>query len=149
MMKQLLSILLLPFFLLGNSFIHGSSKQSSLDPSLPHFHLTSWHHEHHCHDARSHFHHGRKHAHRAEEKGQTSSTPERPADHDSDAIYLIVLEDALSSLESRLLDAPDLAIDTAQVGGFNETCARVHLITYRSVACLGPPIYLLLAVLRL
>jgi len=97
MLQRLLAILLMPFFLVGNSFAHSNCAplQSSAETARAHIHLGSgWHHHHH--DGHSHADHGhRRHSHGGRSSQDSSDSIPLVASqaaatdhHDSDAIYL-------------------------------------------------------------
>jgi hypothetical protein len=98
-MHRLLAILLIPFFVVGNSFVHshGSAAHQSPSHGRAHFHVGSTPQHGHTHESHGHSHH--EHGHGHVHHGQTSeqkqkrddskpSPIEKTVDHESDAIYI-------------------------------------------------------------
>jgi hypothetical protein len=92
-MNRLVTILLIPFLLVGNAFAHshGAAACQSANYGRAHIHVASApHHGHHSHDSDGH-HHGHGH-----ESDEDESVAVRPVEHDSDAIYLASADDAFT-----------------------------------------------------
>ncbi len=102
-MDRLIAILLIPLFVVGNSFAHshGTAAHQSPIPSRAHFHVNSdphhghdkhESHEHSHHHHHGHDHHGHHHDEHDQESDESKSSPLAPADHDSDAVYVVAAD---------------------------------------------------------
>ena len=119
-MHRLLAILLMPFFVLGNSLAHshGSLAHQSPSQGRAHFHVgsTPQHgHEHHSH---GHSHDGHSHGHDQEHESDDSlpAPVKTPDDHDSDAVYVVAADFVVtisdrSSIEVGQYAAPEVVED--------------------------------------
>jgi hypothetical protein len=96
MMHQLLAILLMPVFVVGNSLAHSHSTAThrSASESRTHFHVGSaqehGHHHHGSHQHVKHDHHGHDHHGHDHATDSPETTPVAPVEHDSDAVYIDV-----------------------------------------------------------
>lgn len=169
MLTRLLAILLVPFFVVGNSLAHCHDTAAHVSPSQgrAHFHLgNDSHHEHHRHQPHGHAHvhshvhshghsHGRhgcdhdrrqRHAHRPDDAQPASTTP---IDHDSDAIYVSAVNFWFSVSEHGPLEFGACAV----VACFDDYMPAIQPPFRRNLLRhslgSGPPLYLLHAVLRL
>jgi len=106
-MQRLLVILLLPFFVVGNTFAyaHCTTAHSSPSHCRAHIHIgnSSQHgHEHHGHQqAESHAHTHTGHDHERYDHENHASQPsifKGPVDHDSDAVYVVAVDLWISSI---------------------------------------------------
>ena len=92
MMNQLLAILLMPFFVVGNSLAHSHGLAAHPSPSQGrvHFHVGSTVQHGHEHKSHGHSHHGHNHSHDQDHESDDSKPApvEKPVDHDSDAVYV-------------------------------------------------------------
>jgi hypothetical protein len=89
-MKRLFAILLIPFFVVGNSLAHshGGAAHASQGQTRAHIHVFgASHHHHDNHDSHGHSHHSHHHDHDQDGNG-CDPTPVEPGDHDSDAVFL-------------------------------------------------------------
>ncbi|WP_231603104.1 hypothetical protein [Neorhodopirellula pilleata] len=173
MLNRLLSILLIPLFVLGQALPHSHAGSGMVEPedhaNLPHLHLSSGHsHGHHHGDGHRHGHddgHGdHGHAHPSDtptgqspQAGQSPKAGESPqatfmstpVDHDSDAVYVAQSNNTLGRA-SHVLQA-----SFASVGVFVEFPADrhdrqwLHRSNQMPDRSTGLPIYLLVASLRL
>jgi len=118
-MNRFVTILLIPFLLVGNALAHshGMAAHQSTNHGRAHIHVASApQHGHHSHDCDDH-HHGHDHA-----SDEHESAPITPVEHDSDAIYLASADDAYTptdrvSLElgsSCFFDAPLCIVDDSR-----------------------------------
>lgn len=92
-MNRFVTILLIPFLLVGNALAssHGMPALQSANHGRAHIHVASApHHGHHSHESDGH-HHGHHH-----ECDEHDSSPVTPGEHDSDAIYLASADDAFT-----------------------------------------------------
>lgn len=101
-MHRLVAILLIPFFVVGNSLAHSHEPAAHLSPSQgrAHIHVGSAPQHVNSHEAHGHSHHGHSHGHdhgkshaHASDQNHISdnSKPapvEKPVDHESDAVYV-------------------------------------------------------------
>ena len=145
-MNRFVTILLIPFLLVGNALAHshGMAAHQSSNNGRAHIHVASApHHGHHSHDSDGH-HHGHDH-----ESDGHESAPVTPVDHDSDAIYLASADDAFTPTDrvsfelgcSCFFDAPLCIVDDSRppaAVSFTPTASTPEL-----------PLYLLHAALRL
>ncbi len=168
-MHRLLTLLLLPFFVVGNSFAHTHecSAHSRDHDRRAHIHVGGnshhdhGHHDHehatHAHSAASEHHSSRSSRDRQphfHETFQDSGKSEREAirlscDHDSDAIYLIAIEFAVTNPERAAAEgSPQVALETRQHAFVN---FRAKAAIYQPFQARHParPLYLLHAALRL
>lgn len=91
-MNRLMAILLMPLFVVGNSFAHSHGKFTHQSPGESHAHLhvgSAQHHKHSHHD-----HHGHDH-----ESDESESAPVAPLEHDSDAVYLVAADFVYTACE--------------------------------------------------
>ena len=104
-MYRLAAILLIPIFVVGNSFAHshGSAAHSSEGTGRAHVHVgnalrhTASHESHnHAHGHSNHEHHQHYHDEEHGREHLNSTSAEVPVDHDSDAIYLVSVDLALN-----------------------------------------------------
>jgi hypothetical protein len=164
-MQRLLVILLLPFFVVGNSFAnaHCVTARSSPSHSRAHIHIgsSSQHgHDHHGHQpAESHAHthdgHGRDHErhdherHDHENHASQLSVFKGPVDHDSDAVYVVAVDLWISSIN---LGSLLLGLQPSVVGG-NYCLSTIRSAVWeelrRSLLGSTTRLYLLHAALRL
>ena len=117
-MNQFVAILLIPFFVMGNSLAdaHGIAAHPSQDQTRPHIHLGGGSnpdhhhaedhhsHEHHAHGSHRHSHQGHSHQGHHHDQGldpipeqngdgdNSDSKSIAPVEHDSDAVYLIAAD---------------------------------------------------------
>jgi len=150
MMQRLLTILLVPFFVVGNSLAYSHSQAAHASPSKgrAHFHFGSGGHHWHHHESHEHSHGRHVHRHR-HEADDSQPTPTPPSDHDSDAIYVAAVDYVFSITERSVIHFAagvvvtsvenDLAACNSPIGD--------HLQRYSPAS--GPPLYLLHAALRL
>jgi len=158
-MYRLIAILLIPMFVVGNSFAHshGSAAHSSEGHGRTHLHVgNSSHHDSshephdHAHGHSHHDHHQHSHVEDHCHKDADSTPLEVPADHDSDAIYLVSFDLALNCG-----DRPSIENDAqALVHNTDFSFADVRASIQRPQADHSPPLqrlplYLLNAALRL
>ncbi len=99
-MDRLVAILLMPFFVVGNSFAHshGSAAHPSHSHGRTHFHVGSTIQHGHEHESHGHVHHSHSHSHSDDQKqnhARDDSQPapvEKPVGHDSDAVYVFAAD---------------------------------------------------------
>lgn len=156
MIRQLIVLLLVPFFVLGNSIAHSHSGAAHSSPAggRAHIHLGgteqgNHHHGDHGNDSHEHSHHGQHDQHDQHDGQHAPTSPIIPADHDSDAIYLIAsdylsIATQCSSVESSL-NAIVMAVDFE----LDKSRAPKGFEAPRTPVLFGPPLYLLHAALRL
>lgn len=106
-MFRLVAILLIPIFVVGNSFAHshGSAAHSPASQQRAHIHVGGDDRHEHSHAAQSHNHHSEHHSHEGghghddepENSGAQQEPIAPPVDHDSDAIYLVASDFATTS----------------------------------------------------
>lgn len=158
-MFRLAAILLIPIFVVGNSFVHSHGAAAhSPGHSRTHIHVAgASHHErshasdgHHLGHDHGHVHRGKHHVHDDENggKGSQQEPIESPLDHDSDAIYLVAAD-----LTAICTDRFSVEFDSpaeANIGGWLVNLRPKHLCLqpHRSPP-LGQTLYLLHAALRL
>ncbi len=97
-MHRLIAILLIPFFLVGNSLAHSHGSAAHQFPSSGRAHIhvgsaTQHGHSLECHEHSHHGHdRGHSHGHAANQNHKSDSSKRAPvestADHESDAIYI-------------------------------------------------------------
>ncbi len=89
-MTRLVSLLLVPFFVLGQALPHSHAGTSVVEPDghsiRAHIHVAGGHH--HDHDGDEHEHHDGDQSDAAGSKTATSAAVSAATDHDSDAFYL-------------------------------------------------------------
>lgn len=157
MLRRLLAILLIPFFVVGNSFAHchDTGPHSSPGQSRAHFHFSSHSHPvHHNHRSQRHpdhqkdcdHEHDHCHDHRHDDCPLADSAP---VDHDSDAIYVSAVDYWFSAAQHGPLE-----IGSGDIVAFFEDDAHssaqpIRRDLRRHSLASGPPLYLLHAVLRL
>lgn len=153
MLKRLLAILLIPFFVVGNSFAHchDSGTHSSPGQSRAHFHFSNHSHpEHHDHRSHRHSHHQRdcdhEHDHRHDDASHADSAP---VDHDSDAIYVSAVDYWFSAAQHGPLEIGSGDILAFFEDDSHSSSQPLRLDFRRYSLASGPPLYLLHAVLRL
>ena len=95
-MHRLLAILLMPFFVVGNSLAHSHGLAAHPSPSQGrvHFHVGSTVQHGHEHKSHGHSHHGHSHSHDQDHESDDSKPApvEKPVDHDSDAVYVVAAD---------------------------------------------------------
>ncbi|MEO8268482.1 MAG: hypothetical protein ABI557_02105 [Aureliella sp.] len=151
-MNRLLSLLLIPFFVLGQALPHSHAGTGVHQPAdhaaRPHVHLSGGHsHNHDC-DDHSHSHVDQVALANPVESAQ-AAVSSTPVEHDSDAIYLA----QSNSFPGRVSAIGQLSF--ASVGTFVELLSDRPVLS--GVCCskqssdrsAGLPIYLLVASLRL
>lgn len=153
MIRQLIVLLLVPFFVLGNSIAHSHSGAAHSSPAggRAHIHLGgteqgNHHHGDHVNDSHEHSHHG----HHDQHDGQHAPTsPIIPADHDSDAIYLIASDYLSIATQGSSVESSLNAIVMAVDFELDKSRAPKGFEAPRTPVLFGPPLYLLHAALRL
>jgi hypothetical protein len=160
-MNRLITILLIPVFVVGNVLAHfpSSVAHPSHGQIRAHFHISGGsHHDHDGHDAngnsRHHDHHSdHEHEHHEREHhehcNQGSTPPASPAEHDSDAVYLIAADSLFTSPQRCTLDIdfPLSYTDSLCIRTFaNRYAFPVARLFFRTS---GLPLYLLHAALIL
>lgn len=158
-MYRLIAILLIPMFVVGNSFAHshGSAAHSSEGHGRTHLHLgNSSHHDssHESHDhAHGHSHHDHhQHSHVEDHchKDADSTPLEVPADHDSDAIYLVSFDLALNCGDRPSIENDAQALVHTTYFSFADLRASIQRPQVDNSPPLQRlPLYLLNAALRL
>ncbi|GAA4463630.1 hypothetical protein [Novipirellula rosea] len=149
-MIRFVSLLLIPFFVLGQALPHSHAGTGVAEPEghavRPHLHLHS--HDHH-HDGESHDHdHADRHA--GEDDLAADAEGILPAsDHDSDALYLTASGQSLTRhSQSFEIDVYAANLDASTLPVVVDTRCRYHAsVPPDPLATL--PIYLLTASLRL
>lgn len=147
-MNRLVSLLLVPFFVLGQALPHSHAGTGVLQPdghsTRAHFHLVVGHHQDHDYE-HDHHHTGDQ----AEAGHSESAALSVPGDHDSDAIYLADTDWTVS----RTVSAPQVDSTAVvwtsfvpSVGREVRLCCRMEHPPDRDA---GLPIYLLTGSLRL
>ncbi len=108
-MYRIIAILLMPFFVVGNSLAHshGSTAHQSPNPGRAHFHLVGAHHQAHEHDDHGHSHHGHSHDHESDDSKPASA--EQPIDHDSDAVYIAALDFMVTPSDRTLIETVSIS----------------------------------------
>lgn len=155
-MHRLISLLLLPFFVVGNSLahIHGLAAHQSPSQGRAHFHVGGsshhghGHHVHNHHEAHAQLHDTPPHG-LDEKRATTLSTRITPVEHDSDAVYVVGSD--------LLCTAPDRCGEFLESYFISETAAGLLIVSsstrrYKppSLYCLAElPLYLRPAALRL
>ena len=165
MIRQLIVLLLVPFFVLGNSIAHSHSGAAHSSPAggRAHIHLGgteqgNHHHGDHGNDSHEHSHHGQhdqhdqhgQHDQHDQHDGQHAPTsPIIPADHDSDAIYLIASDYLSIATQGSSVESSLNAIVMAVDFELDKSRAPKGFEAPRTPVLFGPPLYLLHAALRL
>lgn len=148
MLRRLLAILLVPFFVVGNSFAHchDTGPHASPGQSRAHFHWGSdAHHEHHHHQRDCDHESDHRHDHH-DDCPHAASTP---INHDSDAIYVTAVDYWFSAAQHGPpeIGSGDIVACYEDDVPAIESTFRPDLRRYSHAS--GPPLYLLHAVLRL
>ncbi|MCU0718151.1 MAG: hypothetical protein MUC83_00490 [Pirellula sp.] len=148
MCTKILTILLIPLLVLGNSFAHVpcGAAHSSQDDNRTHFHVGFG--SNHAHDGHEHSHAHGSHSH-GDHDHDNESPASKPNDHDSDAIYLVVPEGEFSTPNCVTID-----LDASSVFGHVSTrLAKPQVCLDRCVETFsrfhGPPLYLLHCAIRI
>jgi len=157
MLQRLLAILLVPFFVVGNSFAHchDTDAHSSPGQNRSHFHLSSHSHpEHHDHRSHRHSHHPRdcdhEHDHRHDHHHDDCPLADSaPADHDSDAIYVSAVDYWFSAAQPSRIEIGSGDIVAHLEDDSHSTSQPFGRDLRRHSLASGPPLYLLHAALRL
>lgn len=159
-MQRLLVILLLPFFVVGNSFANAHCPTAHSSPShcRAHIHIgsSSQHrHDQHGHqhaESHAHTHDGHGHNQERDDHENHASQPsvfKGPVDHDSDAVYVVAVDLWISSISLGWL----LFGSQASVVGVNHCLPTIRSAVWgdlrRSLLSGAPRLYLLHAALRL
>ncbi len=112
-MYRLLAILLMPFFVVGNSLAHShdSATHPSQSQGRAHFHVGSIPQHGHEHYSHGHSHHGHSHGHDHEHENDDSphAPVKTPDDHDSDAVYVVAADFAVSISDRTLIEVGQYA----------------------------------------
>lgn len=148
-MDRLIAILLIPFYVMGNSLAHshGIATFQSVTENRAHIHVNGG--LEHDHGSHGHSHKSHHHDHRDHDGDIPDSTPADPVEHDSDAVYLVATDSFFTS------ERGSLDFDSQY---FRESAPRAVLVVDSLVQRLhipplsctsGLPLYLLLAALRL
>lgn len=158
-MNRLIALMLIPLFVVGNSFAHshGSPALSSQGYERAHIHVGSASHHDGSHESHDHAHghsHHDQHQHSHEEDhgcDDTKSTPAGTADdHDSDAIYLVSVDLTLNCGDRTSVEADVQAWVHSANSSFVDLPARIqHPQLDHSPPPKRLPLYLLNAALRL
>jgi hypothetical protein len=156
-MHRLVAILLIPIFVVGNSFAHshGSAAHSPASHQRAHIHVGGDDHHEHGHAAHGHDHghkrHGEHHPHEDEHEsnGAQQEPIAPPVDHDSDAIYLVASDFATTST-GRVSIELDYQLALPQFGvSFVDSPAKIPCPQPHKSPPFELPLYLLHAALRL
>ncbi len=150
-MNRLVAILLIPFFVLGNSLAHshGTAAHQSPSEGRAHFHFVSAHQQAHDHNSHGHSHQSHSHEQAHESDDSQPAPIEQPIDHDSDAIYIAIPDFMVTTCDRTLIETGSF--------GFVETVedyfAGIRPSPRRDFPQLATttelPLYLLHAALRL
>jgi hypothetical protein len=150
-MNRLLAIVLVPLFVVGNSFAHSHcdmANQSS-SQSRAHIHVGGGgHHRHDVHGSHEHSHHD--HQHDADNEGDgRDSIPVGLFEHDSDAIYFVAADSLFTTSKFITVDLSlQFALDAATTLNSVATCSpRVHELPRLRTS--EAPLYVLHAALRI
>ncbi len=156
MIRQLIVLLLVPFFVLGNSIAHSHSGAAHSSPAggRAHIHLGgteqgNHHHGDHGNDSHEHSHHGQHDQHDQHDGQHAPTSPIIPADHDSDAIYLIASDYLSIATQGSSVESSLNAIVMAVDFELDKSRAPKGFEAPRTPVLFGPPLYLLHAALRL
>ena len=158
-MNRLLTLLLIPFLTVGNSFSHshGCDTDSGRRESRPHIHLAGHHaHSHHGHTptARAHHGHGKSYAHvhhhaSVIDADDACSRLHTPEEHDSDALYVVSADYLLTSAVCSSFASVDIApYDDFGLKNVN-LALPIGRVCRGDFHASGPPLFLLHAALRL
>lgn len=147
-MTRLLAILLVPFFVVGNSFAHShvDAAQTSSVASRAHVHVGGAHEHHHGHS--HHRHEDRQHEDR-HDNARATCPQATPVDHDADAVYLTTPEYIRSTSPDASAEQTSLSSDPLVGSDCYHSCLFRSFELDRSASSSGPPLYLLHAALRL
>ena len=147
-MRRLISLLLIPMFVLGQALPHSHAESGIIAPDKhgerPHVHVSVHHHQHH----------GNEHGHHLpspeDESSKQESHHDSTTDHESDAVYLVDC-DLAGDRSADSLDLNSLPLGWSIVDLTSDTVSGEYL-----EACDPPdkppgalPVYLLTASLRL
>lgn len=150
MMHRLIAIMLIPLFAVANSLAHSHSTAAHQASShgRAHFHVgIAPQHSNQDHEPHEHSHHGHGHDH---ERDDSESAPVNPADHDSDAVYLVAADVVYTTSDRSLIEFDsDAVVKTVkdyppQIQTSNRWRDRRRYSTAPEI-----PLYLLHAALRL
>ena len=159
-MHRLIAILLIPFFVVGNSLAHshGSAAHQSPSQGRAHIHVGSAPQHAHNHESHGHSHHEHGHGHdhhsktseQKQKRDDSKPAPiEKTVDHESDAVYVatadyVVTTSARISTEMGSCDVVESVEDYL-------SCTRPNSWHERPPLASPPelPLYLLHAALRL
>ena len=151
-MNRLVSLLLIPMFMLGHMLPQSHAGIGVVEPDghslRSHIHLSSDHHHNHDDDDHKHHHAGDQSESEHSESSATA-TLSVPIDHDSDALYFSDSDWTVSrSVAAKQVASADVVWTSLvqSVGGDSRTGCRCGDPPDR---CVGLPIYLLTASLRL
>lgn len=153
-MNRLLSILLIPLFVLGQSLPHSHAGSGVVEPDdhagRPHVHLSAGQGNHHEHNVSD----GHGHGHDLQDEKASDDSPltgslSVPVDHDSDAIYVAQSNSTLG--RANVVSPLSFAIICTFVKVFPDRLDRpsLHCSNQISDWSVGLPIYLLVASLLL
>lgn len=152
-MYRLLAILLMPFFVVGNSLAHshGSAAHPSQSQGRAHFHVGSTFQQGHEHHSHGHSHHGHSHSHDQDHASDESRTGpvEKPVEHDSDAFYFVAADFVVTTSDRTSIEVSSYAI----VETVEDYLAEIRPPDRRDLRIRSTtpelPLYLLHAALRL
>ena len=150
-MNRLLSILLIPFFVLGQTLPHSHAGSGMVEredhASRPHLHLSSA--DSHDHDGEVDPGHDHHHGGKASDESTKTKSLSATLDHDSDAIYVVQSNSTLarSTAFAKLSFVFICTLSEVFADRLDRPCLhRSNQLPDRSA---GLPIYLLVASLRL
>lgn len=148
-MNRLIAILLVPFFVVGNSLAHshGDATHRSGNGARAHIHIGGAAHDDHRH----HGPHGHSQHHHAPEHdgGGPESMLVDPTEHDADAIYLAAGDALFTASERCSLELETLVEPGTETVFLGVSCRSPGVLTLRAGDPAGLPLYLLQAALRL
>ncbi|MFN7842411.1 MAG: hypothetical protein ACK5YR_04755 [Pirellula sp.] len=146
MCTKILTLFLIPLLILGNSFarVPCAAAHSSQDDNRTHFHIGFG--SYHGHDDHEHNHDHGSHSHGDHDHDRPE---DKPDDHDSDAIYLVVPDGEFATPNCVTID-----FEAAAVFGHSAACfSKPQVFLNRDVEtfnrCHGPPLYLLHCAIRI
>ncbi len=150
-MYRLLVILLLPFFVVGNSLAHshGSAAHPSPSEGRAHFHFVSAHQHVHDHHSHGHSHHRHSHDHDQKSEDSKAAPIEQPIDHDSDAVYIAALDFMATTSDRTLIEARSFCVVEAVEDYFARIRPSIRRDHPQLATTTELPLYLLHAALRL
>ena len=152
-MHRLIAILLIPFFVVGNSFAHSHGAAAHLSPShgRAHIHVGSAPKHGHSDESHGHSHHDHDHSH-GQDHASDDSKPaplEKSVDHESDAVYVTAADFMVTTSDRMSIEDDSCAVVETDEDYFSGIRSPSRLDRPPLVTTTEQPLYLLHAALRL